>query len=251
MPAFRKASCARPIAAIMRRDGNGDFRARWAPAETSRTDRNITVRFSLALFVRQAVLISTLALGASLPAQAATPAEALVSDNIQKGLLILNDGHLSSGERSAHFESFLLGVTDLKRVSSFVLGRYGKSASQADRDAFANAFQRYAVAVYQSYLGRYAGQTLTVTGSRQNAPGDDIVTTSFNDPDRSGRPLEIAFRVRSDGASPKIVDFSVAGIWLALEERDQFTAFLGQNGGSIAGLTAHLDILRANLSTAG
>jgi ABC-type transporter MlaC component len=36
------------------------------------------------------------------------------------------------------------------------------------------------------------------------------------------------------------VDFSVAGIWLALNERDQFTAFLGQNNGNIPMLVSHL-----------
>jgi len=39
------------------------------------------------------------------------------------------------------------------------------------------------------------------------------------------------------------VDFSVAGIWLAIEERDQFTAFLGQNGGNISTLIGHLNDL--------
>ena len=206
---------------------------------------------TLVQFARRAALALTFAVGASLTAHAATPAETLVSDKIQKGLQILNDGQLSQGDRSAHFETFLLGVTDMRRISSFVLGTYGAKASQADRDAFAGSFQSYAVAVYQSYLRKYAGQKLTVTGSQQNAPGDDIVTTSFVDPSSGGRPLEISFRVRADGATSKIVDFSVAGIWLALEERDQFTAFLGQNGGSIAGLIAHLDTLRAKLSTAG
>ena len=205
---------------------------------------------SLVQFARRAALALTLTVGASLTAHAATPAETLVSDNIQKGLQILNDGQLSPGDRAAHFETFLLGVTDLKRVSNFVLGTYGAKASQADRDAFAGSFQNYAVAVYQSYLRKYAGQKLTVTGSRQNAPGDDVVTTSFVDPSSGGRPLEIAFRVRADGATPKIVDFSVAGIWLALEERDQFTAFLGENGGSVAALTTHLDVLRAKLAAA-
>ena len=42
---------------------------------------------------------------------------------------------------------------------------------------------------------------------------------------------------------PVVVDFSVAGIWLALEERDQFTSFLGQNNGSIHALIGHLSKL--------
>jgi ABC-type transporter MlaC component len=215
------------------------------------TNRNDIVMFATPAFLRRALAAAMFVLGASLPAYAATPAETMVSSNIQAGLQILNDGHLAAPERAARFETFLLGVTDLKRVSIFTLGTYGAKASQAERDAFADAFQRYAVAVYQSYLGKYAGQTLTVTGSRQNAPGDDIVTTQLNDPERNGAPLEVAFRVRADGAKPVIVDFSVAGMWLAPSERDQFTAFLSQNGGSIPALIAHLDTLRAKLASAG
>ena len=56
-------------------------------------------------------------------------------------------------------------------------------------------------------------------------------------------PLEVDFRVRTDGGRPVVVDFSVAGIWLALEERDQFTAFLGQNNGNIHTLDWHLSDL--------
>ena len=51
------------------------------------------------------------------------------------------------------------------------------------------------------------------------------------------------FRVRADSGKPVVVDFSVAGIWLALEERDQFTAFLGQNNGDIHTLISHLSEL--------
>ncbi len=122
-------------------------------------------------------------------------------------------------------------------------------ASRSAADAFIVSFRRYAIAVYQSYLTKYAGQTLRVTGSHANAPGDDIVATTLADPSRP-RPLEVDFRVRSDGPKPVIVDFSVAGIWLALTERDEFTSFLKRNGGDIQALTAHLDELRGNLAAA-
>lgn len=210
--------------------------------------------FVLSSMFRHAAVALTLTLSvlAASPSQAATPAEALVADNIHTGLEILNDKQLSAAQRGDRFETFLLGITDMKRVSVFTLGSYAQKATPADRDAFAAAFQNYAVAVYQSYLGKYAGETLQVTGSRQNAPGDDIVATTLIDPnDRGGKPLEIDFRVRSDTGTPAIVDFAVGGIWLALEERDQFTAFLGQNGDSIPALIAHLDALRAKLGAAG
>ncbi|MES2294813.1 MAG: ABC transporter substrate-binding protein [Pseudomonadota bacterium] len=176
---------------------------------------------------------------------AANPAEDFVQDNIHKGLELLNNKQLPADQRRAQFETFLLGLTDMKRIADFTLGQYRRSASPADLAAFEGAFQNYAVAVYQSYFAKYAGQTLKVTGSQTRAPDDFIVATQLVDPnDKSGQqPLEVDFRVRTDSGKPVVVDFSVAGIWLALEERDQFTAFLGQNNGNIHTLNSHLSEL--------
>ena len=173
---------------------------------------------------------------------AATPAEAFVADNIQKGLATLNDPQLPAGQRSEQFERLLLSITDMNRVATFTLGPYAQTASPADRAAFAAAFQSYSVAVYRSYLGKYAGQTLKVTGSSEHAPGDFIVVTHMVDPtDHSGQPpLEVDFRVRTDAGKPEITDLGIAGVWLAIAERDQFGAFLSKNHGDINALVAHL-----------
>ena len=199
---------------------------------------------------RRAFVAMSSAFAASLflamPAMAAAnPAEDFVQDNIHKGLELLNNKQLAADQRRAQFETFLLGLTDMKRIADFTLGQYRRSASPADLAAFEGAFQNYAVAVYQSYFAKYAGQTLKVTGSQTRAPDDFIVATQLIDPnDKSDQqPLEVDFRVRTDSGKPVVVDFSVAGIWLALEERDQFTSFLGQNNGNIHTLISHLSEL--------
>jgi len=177
-----------------------------------------------------------------LPASAATPAETFIADNIQKGLVILNDRQLSEAARADQFQQLLLGLVNTKRIAGFTLGQYARTAPQADQDEFAAAFQDYSIAVYRSYLGAYAGQSLKVTGSSQRAPDDYIVTTVMVDPnDRGGqRPLEVDFRVRTDSGRPELIDISVLGIWLALSQRDQFVAFLAQNHGDVKALTAHM-----------
>ena len=204
---------------------------------------------------RRAFLATAVTFAAGLltaaPARAANPAEEYVQDNIHKGLEILNNKGLAADQRRAQFEGFLLSLTDMKRIADFTLGQYRRSASPADIAAFESAFQNYAVAVYQSYFAKYAGQTLKVTGSQARTPDDFIVATQLIDPnDNSGQqPLEVDFRVRTDTGKPVVVDFSVAGIWLALEERDQFTAFLGQNNGNIHTLIAHLSDLAKQFRT--
>jgi phospholipid transport system substrate-binding protein len=208
----------------------------------SEMNKNLPRRGVLAL----ALSLSGLSLLGGWPALAANnPAETFVDDNIQKALDILNNKSLSVDQRRSQFEGFLLSLTDMKRIADFTLGQYRRGLSPSDLAAFDAAFQNYAVAVYQSYFAKYAGQTLKVTGSQARAADDFIVSTALIDPnDHSGQPpLEVDFRVRTDTGKPIVTDFSVEGIWLALEERDQFTSFLGQNGGNIASLNSHLNDL--------
>jgi phospholipid transport system substrate-binding protein len=181
-------------------------------------------------------------------AQAASPAEAFVSDNIQKGLQILAN---RGPQRASQFQAFLENLTDLSRIGRFTLGNARRTASPADIAAFDASFKTYAVAVYQSRLSAYSGQTLKVTGSTQNGTGDTTVNTVMVDPsaDKSQQPLVVGFRVVSEGARMVVIDVSVAGVWLSIEERDQFSAFLSQHNGSIPALVTHLDQLAAQLKT--
>jgi len=169
-------------------------------------------------------------------AQTANPAEQFVSGNIRAGLAILNDTSLDTSTRTARFERFLLDNTDLGRIALFTLG--SAPATPAQRDAFVAAFNGYATTVYRSYFRNYTGQTLAVTGSRQNAPGDFVVRALMTD--AGGAALPVDFRVRTDGPRPLVMDVGFAGIWLAVTQRDDFAASLARNKGDVAALTDYL-----------
>jgi phospholipid transport system substrate-binding protein len=183
------------------------------------------------------------------PAAAAAPtvAESFVDENIHKGLEILRDKRLSSVQRRDQFEGLLLTLVDVRRIALFTLGQYRRSAPPDDVEAFVNAFKNYAAAAYQSYFAKYTDQTLKVIGSTQRSPTDFIVQTNLVEPGSSQPPAEVDFRVRTDTGKPVLVDVAYQGIWLSLEQRDQFVAFLGQNNGNVRTLIAHLSDLAANL----
>jgi phospholipid transport system substrate-binding protein len=172
-----------------------------------------------------------------LPAFAGNAAENFVAANIQTGFDILNDKSLDVAARKQRFATFLLGLTDVRRVALFLVGKYAVNTRPADMDAYLAAYQDYIAAVYQSYFAQYAGQSLRVTSSRERAKDDFVVATNLTG---SNTPLQIDFRVRTDGAKPVLVDLSVAGLWLAVAQRDEFTSVLSQNGGDVKALTSHL-----------
>ena len=206
-------------------------------------------------FLRGAALgASALFLTGVAPASAASAnaAETWVQQSIDKGYAILNNKSLGDAQRRAQFRNFMLALTDTRRIAIFTLGQYANGASKADIDAFVNAFTDYAVAVYESRLGKYTGQTLRVTGSTQRAPDDVVVNADVVNPNASSgqQPIRAAFRVRKDAkGQPIITDMQVEGIWLALSQRSDFTGYLQQHGGSVAALTGNLrmqtDVVRS------
>jgi phospholipid transport system substrate-binding protein len=203
--------------------------------------------YSIAAGVRALVaacIVAAAAFMTSAPASAASPPEAYVQENVQRGLQILNNHSIPDVQRRAQFRDFLTGLTDIRRIALFTLGSSRRTASPADLESFVNAFRDYAIAVYESRLTQYSGQTLKVVGSTDRAPGDTIVSTVLVDPSaktQGQQPIEVDFRVLNDNGRFVVIDVSIAGVWLAIEERDQFSAFLEQNNDSVPALVSHLN----------
>jgi len=177
----------------------------------------------------------------ALPARAQTAeAEHFVAQGIEEAFFILRNTDLSTDGRAAQLERHLLRLTDMRRVALFTLGPAAQTATPAQRDAFVAAFRDYALATWRAQFMTFLGGSMTVTGARANAADDILVHASLTD--GSGRAvMPVDFRVRTGGAGPVIVDIGLAGIWLAVVQRDDFAAFLARNQGDVAALTANLE----------
>ena len=171
----------------------------------------------------------------------ANDAEAFVQTSIDRGYQILNNKALSAAERQVQFRAFLNSITDTKRVALFTLGTYARSASQADTDRFFATYDEFAAAMYQGYFDWYTGQSLRVVSSAARAADDVVVYADVIAP--NGAPqFKVGFRVRKDSAQKNIVtDFQFEGVWLALNQRSDFTSFLQQNKGNFTLLSAELE----------
>jgi len=131
-------------------------------------------------------------------------------------------------------------LADVDRISNFVLGRYRRTASEDDLNAFRAAFREYAIGVYEHELGAYAGQRLEVTGSVVRRPGDYIIQSRvFGGP--GGQEFDVNWRILERDGALKAVDVEVFGVWLAQTQREQILAVIGNNRGDVAAATAMLE----------
>ncbi len=203
--------------------------------------------FSLAAVV--AAITLTLTLHTS-PASADDGARAFTQTLIDKGFAILRDTRMDKTSRVAGFNAFVVQHMDARKTALFTLGNYRRGAPEGVVEPFVEAFTAYSTAIYGTHLVDYAASTLRVTGDVSNKPGDVTVMT-VAEGGTLREPLRIAFRLTTDGSEYKIVDVQVSGIWLSVEQRDQFASVLSQNRGDIASLTASLKDRASRLRAGG
>ena len=173
----------------------------------------------------------------------ANAAQAFVQQNVDRANALLGNPSMSAEQRRTEFGRLLLSMTDTRRIAMFALGQYANGAMPDQISGFQNAFTDYAIAAYQARLEKLKGGRIMVTGTTTRAPDDFIVNADIAGATEteSREPLKLALRVRTqpDG-SFVTTDMQFEGVWLAITQRADFTAFLQQHGGDIAALTTSL-----------
>lgn len=178
-----------------------------------------------------AIFLATFAAGtaAASPEETAT---AFIDQGVAQAIAILQETTPDDPARAARFRDFVDDIIDTRSVAQFTLGHYRKGADPRLVRAFEKQFREYATASYESRLGLYGGQTINITDAVARKATDVLVKGTINAAD--GRHLaDVAFRVLTTAKGPQLFDAQVEGIWLAVEQRNQFGNFLGQHGGDI------------------
>lgn len=128
-------------------------------------------------------------------------------------------------------------------VGRFVLGRYWRTASPEQRDAYQAVFREYVVNSIAARFGEYSGEQMEVVGERDDHGKGSIVNTVINSPVHG--LVQVQWRVRKVRGEPKIIDVIVEGVSLLLTQRSEFTAVISSHGGDVGGL---IDDLKAKVA---
>lgn len=190
---------------------------------------------------------SALAL-AVVPAKADQAAEAYVQNILDEAAPKLETGNRD--EMFSAMENLVSKYVDMRRIGRFTLGQYARQMTDEQAAAYYPLFERYATNIYQNTLTDYAGERLTVVGSVDRSEKDIIVNSRLADPE-PGSPYAntvIHWRIYRDAnGAMNIVDAGADNVWLAIEQRSQFTSIIANNGGGARGIDALLAELRARV----
>lgn len=159
----------------------------------------------------------------------ANDAETFVQGLADEAISILSNDAMGTDEREAGFRKLFTENADLEKIGTFVLGPYArKMRSENLMDEYQAVFKDYVVAIYAGRFSGYSGQTFDVNGSAIKN-NEAIVQSVINLTD-GNEPLNVNWRLTKAGGGYKVIDVQVAGIWMAVEQRDQFTSYINNNG---------------------
>jgi len=193
-------------------------------------------------FLRAAVLVVLVAFAAPVPADAAVDeagARGFIESLGDRTVEILGSDSMSTDERIEAFRELFRQGFAVPTIARFVLGRYWRSASEAQQQEYLRLFEDLVVETYARRFNEYSGETFEITGSRPQGDQDVQVRTRIVRP--NGPPINVSWRVRQRDQSFQIVDVEVEGVSMALTQRNEFGAIIQRNGGNVDAL---LDALR-------
>src|SRR5215831_13838924 len=113
---------------------------------------------------RRSILTAALVLivGVLAPAILAAADPAGVINNLGNRALEVLGKNVSPSQRVARFHQLFREDFDVPAIARFVLGRYWRSATEAEQQEFVKLFEDYIALAYANRLAEYSGETLKV-----------------------------------------------------------------------------------------
>ncbi|HEX6980321.1 MAG TPA: ABC transporter substrate-binding protein [Alphaproteobacteria bacterium] len=172
------------------------------------------------------------------PAVALQEGSQFVTRLASRAIAELTTDALPAPERIARFRAMLTEAFDVPGIGRFVLGRYWRTATEAERAEYLKLFEDLIVQTYANRFQDFAGAQLRVLGTREGQDGDVVAMVEATLPGKP--PARLDVRMRRNGGGFKIFDVLVEGISMSVTQRDEFAAVVQRNGGKVEGLLASL-----------
>ena len=191
-------------------------------------------------YKRRAVLLAAfgIAVSTAFPAFALTEASArkLVDTVVADIQRIINSGK-SDAAILQELERLFVRYADINIMAQYALGNDGRSASAAQKRAFADAFQGYIARKYGKRFREFIGGRIEVKGTRKIKAGYEVQTAAYL---RGQRPFDVSFHVSDRSGSDKFFNLYIEGVNLLLTERTEIGSMLDRRGGDINAVVADL-----------
>jgi phospholipid transport system substrate-binding protein len=153
-----------------------------------------------------------------------------------KAIAQLAGQQIPESEERARFKALLTQYFDTNAIGKFTVGRaYWGTATQQQQQEFLSLYETQVTNAYAKRFQDYSGEQFKVTGQQKESDADTVVNSEISRPN-GAPPVPVQWRVRAENGDFKIADVIIAGISMAVTDRQQFAAVIERGGGTIQAL---------------
>jgi phospholipid transport system substrate-binding protein len=191
---------------------------------------------------RRALVLGLTALGAltlfARPAAALTVAEAraLIDAAVGEVNGVINSGK-SERAMISDFERIFARYADVPTIALSCLGPAARSASDAQKRAYIQAFQGYITRKYGKRFREFQGGRIEVVDARPVRNFYEVISTAHL-PGRA--PFEVRWQVSDRSGRNLFFNLTMEGINMLSSERTEIGAMLDRRRGDVSAMTADL-----------
>lgn len=156
-------------------------------------------------------------------------ARALVNQVVGEVQQVINSGK-SDAAVLTDLERLFTRYADVNIMAQYALGNDGRTASSAQKRAFADAFKGYIARKYGKRFRDFIGGRIEVQSTRAIRSGYEVQTKAYL-PGQS--PYDVTFHISDRSGSDKFFNIYIEGVNLLLTERTEIGAMLDRRGGDI------------------
>jgi phospholipid transport system substrate-binding protein len=148
-------------------------------------------------------------------------------------LVAVVNGPGSAQDKRAQMTQILNDAVDVDGIAKFCLGRFWRTATPAQQDAYIKLFHQVLVTNITSKLGDYKGVAFTMGRARTEGESD-IVSTTVERPNNP--PTAVDWVVTDVNSRQKIIDVIAEGTSLRLTQRQDYASYLMHNNNNVDAL---------------
>lgn len=174
-----------------------------------------------------------LVLGSGAMADAGDPRD-MVRETTREVLTALDENRERiEGDPRAVYElvgDIVLPRFDFELMSRFVLARHWRTASEAQRERFTEAFRQLLVRTYARALAEYSGEEEVRIPAQRIDTSRDRVTVETEIVQPGGPPIPVDYTLLRQGDAWRVFDVTIEGVSLVQNYRSQFDGVVRREG---------------------
>lgn len=143
---------------------------------------------------------------------------------------VISDKTLSKDKKQAKLEKLFGDNVDFPWVGRFVMGRFWRQASDAQKSHYLQEYQKFLLLHYTTRFTEYTSGGFKVLGTKEDGDHEYVVSMQIQTSDSGSEPVMVDYRVREDGGKFKIFDVIVEGVSMITTQRSEFSSILNNKG---------------------